>query len=397
MAIYTMATGYQIKVQRDGFRFHDFVKGLENYKEAVSIELSALADMSKGLRPTGGALKHGTSLTLMYAFDETWDKSWSVQSKGYQKKVLQYWKSLSSYFIDDRRMMRLEAIDTKAIDDYIKVLRAKGNKPKTINNKLNCLSSMLTLMTERRLLKAVPVIHWESVKNNSRPRYFSPEEEQQILGLAGDMHYHSQWINDLLQDFIILLCDTGMRPWSEAKAIQPSWVVRNSNGIRIIRIPREVTKTDAEREIPLTGRLANVLDKRISTLARGDLIFEKLDYKWHCVEFWDNLVRPVMGWGPKEVWYCFRHTFATRLCEYSGNLKVTQQLMGHSCITQTARYAKATDKAMCDAMVSLEYGRLKALEESQGTDQTAINMQDRSEDKGGQTHLPTGPSNGLTH
>ena len=393
MAIYKTATGWQIKIQRDGFRFNDFVKGLENYKDAVSIELSALADMSKGLRPSGGALKHGTSLTLMYAFDECWDKSWAVQSKGYQKKVLQYWKSLSNYFIDNRGMVRLESIDTKAIDDYIKVLRARGNKPKTINNKLNCLSSMLTLMTERRLLKNVPVIHWEQVKNNSRPRYFSPEEEQHILGLAGDMHYHAQWINDLLQDFIILLADTGMRPWSEAKEIKPSWVVRNSNGIRVIRIPCEVTKTDVEREIPLTGRLAEMLDRRMPDLAKGDVMFKKLDYKWHCVEFWDNLVRPVMGWGKKEVWYTFRHSFATRLCEYEVNLKVVQQLMGHSCITQTAKYAKVTDKATCAAMVSLEYGRLKALEEGQ----TSSHMQDKSEDRSGQTLPQTGLTNGLTH
>jgi len=76
-----------------------------------------------------------------------------------------------------------------------------------------------------------------------------------------------------------------------------------------------------------------------------------------------------------------------RLVEAGVNLRIVQQLMGHSCITQTARYAKATDKAMCDAMVSLEYGRLKALEESQ----TAINMQDRGGDSGGQAHLHARP------
>jgi len=177
MAIYKTATGWSIKIMRDGFRFTDFVKGQENYSEAQSIELTALADMSRGLRPTGGALKHGTTLTLQYAFDETWERVWQTSSSGYQTKVIQYWNSIREYFIDQRKMVRLDSIDTKAIDDYIKVLRAKGNKPKTVNNKLNCLSSMLTLMTERQLLKALPVMHWESVKNNSRPRYFSPEEE----------------------------------------------------------------------------------------------------------------------------------------------------------------------------------------------------------------------------
>jgi len=391
MAIYKTATGWSIKIMRDGFRFTDFVKGLENYSEAQSIELTALADMSRGLRPTGGALKHGTTLTLQYAFDETWERVWQTSSSGYQTKVIQYWNSIREYFIDQRKMVRLDSIDTKAIDDYIKVLRAKGNKPKTVNNKLNCLSSMLTLMTERQLLKALPVMHWESVKNNSRPRYFSPEEEMQILDLAGDMHFHAQWINELLQDFIILLADTGMRPWSEAKALDTRWIVSNSVGVRVIRIPQEVTKTDTEREIPITPRLAMVLDKHSLRLGKGGVVFEKLDYKWHCVEFWDNLVRPVMRWGKKEVWYCFRHTFATRLCEYHGNLKVVQSLMGHSCITQTARYAKSTDKAMSNAILALEVGRLAALEHSR-----AVPVY-KSADKSSQTQPQTGGPNGLTH
>lgn len=393
MAIYKTATGWSIKVMKDGFRFSDFVKGLEHYKDAEAIELSAKADMARGLRPSGGQLKHGTTLTLQYAFDEVWDMSWAKQSKGYQDKVIQYWNSLSGYFIDQRKMHRLEALDTKAIDDYIKVLRAKGNKPKTINNKLNCLSSMLTLMTERQLLKAVPVIHWEQVKNNSRPRYFSAEEEEQILGLAGDMHFHSKWLNELLEDFIILLADTGMRPWSEAKAIKPSFVVRNSLGERVIRLPVEVTKTDTERELPLTPRVAKMLDKRMPELKRDALIFEKLDYKWHCVEFWDNLVRPVMGWGKSEVWYCFRHTYATRLCEYYGNLKTVQDLMGHSCITQTAKYAKSTDKARSDAVKALEVGRLLALE----VGQTSLHSRDKSGGKEGKEQGQTVTPNEVTH
>lgn len=398
MAIHKTSTGWSIKLMRKGHRFSDFVLGPENYAEAQAIELRALADMSSGLRPSGGTLKHGTSLTLQYAFDETWEQSWQGASKGYQAKVLQYWRSLKEYFIDQRKMVRLDAIDTKAIDDYVKVLRAKGNKPKTVNNKLNCLSSMLTLMTERRLLKAVPVLHWEKVKNNSRPRYFSPEEELEILGLASTMRFHAGWINEALTDFIILLADTGMRPWSEAHALRVSWIVTNSMGIKVIRIPAEVCKTDTERELPITPRLAQVLDKYVRRLGKGERLFEGLDYKWHCVAFWDSLVRPTMGWGATEVWYCFRHTFATRLCEYDVNLKVVQSLMGHSCITQTARYAKATDTAKSNAIQALEQGRLNALDASQtnGT-QTGNQTVGKSVGKRSHTQLQMVKPLGLTH
>ena len=60
-----------------------------------------------------------------------------------------------------------------------------------------------------------------------------------------------------------------------------------------------------------------------------------------------------MGWGEDEVWYGIRHTFATRLCELKVNLKVVQELMGHTNINQTAQYAKATDNAKFDAIDAL--------------------------------------------
>ena len=90
MSIYQKKTGWQIKVQRDGYRFVDFVKGLDLHAEAKAIEAQAIADMARGLRPVGGQLRHGTSLTLQLAFDETWDSQWAKESAGYQTKVLQY-------------------------------------------------------------------------------------------------------------------------------------------------------------------------------------------------------------------------------------------------------------------------------------------------------------------
>jgi integrase len=362
MTIRRGATGWSIRVMVGGQAFRDFVKGHENYAEAEAIELDAIAAMKRGLSPKHGKVKDNkTVLTLQYAFDENWSQNWQNQSIGYQKKIIQYWTAIKSYFIEEMGIRTLEQIDTKAIDGYIKTLRDSGNKAKTVNNKILCLSSMLRLMFERGHLKAVPIIHWVKVKNNSRPRYFSAIEEQEILKMADDFPFHTPNTNELIKDFIITLADTGMRPWSEAKALNLNWIVRNNRGERIIRIPRDVTKTDTERELPITPRLEKILHRHTSHGVTEGLVFRDLDYKWHCQRFWNELVRPTKGWGELEVWYCFRHTFATRLCEYDVNLKVVQSLLGHSCITQTARYAKTTDVAKQNAMNALHEGRQNAL------------------------------------
>ena len=46
MSIYETATGWQIKVQRNGHRFVHFVAGLDQKSEAKSIESQAIADMA---------------------------------------------------------------------------------------------------------------------------------------------------------------------------------------------------------------------------------------------------------------------------------------------------------------------------------------------------------------
>ncbi len=353
MSIYQKKTGWQIKVQRDGYRFVDFVKGLDLHAEAKAIEAQAIADMARGLRPVGGQLRHGTSLTLQLAFDETWDSQWAKESAGYQTKVLQYWNAINKFFIKEQKVKRLDDVDTMMIDRYVQHLRAKGNKAKTINNKLTCLSSMLKHMAHTGRLKHTPVIKWEKIGNNSRTRYYSPSEERMIHELAGDMDFHCQSINDMLQDFIIVLFDTGMRPWIEAHNVRGKWLKDDSNGNPIIRIPVEYSKTGRERDVPMTDRVAAILRERSEGQDIDFRLFGKLDYKWHCTRFWNELVRPVMNWSGDEVWYAMRHTFATRLVEADVNLKVVQQLMGHSNISQTSRYAKVTDVALQSGIAAL--------------------------------------------
>ena len=174
MSIYETKTGWQIKVQRNGHRFVDFVLGLDLKSEALAIEAQAVADMARGLRPVGGQLRHGTSLTLQLAYDETWEHQWKYESKSYQTKVVQYWNAIDQFFIKQRKVKRLEDVDTMMIDDYICHLRDKGNKPKTINNKLTCLSSMMKHMThDWQACKHAPIIQWEKIGDNSRLRYYS--------------------------------------------------------------------------------------------------------------------------------------------------------------------------------------------------------------------------------
>lgn len=360
MAIYETKTGWQIKVMRNGHRFVDFVKGVDLKSDAVAIETQAIADFARGLVPVGGQLKHGTSLTLELAFDETYESKWSWRTKSYKEKIDQYKRAMDEFFVGVAKVRRLEDVNTLLIDKYIQHLRAKGNAPKTINNKLTCLSTILKHMAHTGRLKHCPIIQWETIGDNSRMRYYTQNEEAMLLDLALNMdfvtthHVRNESINYMLHDFIVLLFDTGMRPWCEAHNICGKWLTHDDSGMPLIRIPKEFTKNNKERDVPMTGRVKRMLEKRSQGQDINIRLFAGLDYKWHCYRFWTESVRPEMAWGDGEVWYGMRHTFATRMLDVGADIRVVQQLMGHRNISQTAKYAKVTNNILQNSIAALD-------------------------------------------
>lgn len=348
------ASGYQIKVTVKGAKFNTFVLGHENLHKARSVLAQAKSDLYQGLTPEKQEANTGSSnRSLQYAYDETWKHQWCKVSKDYAKKIDQYWRCITSYLVGQLKVTSIDKVTAKHIDEYVHYLRdRKGNSGSTINNKLGVLSAMFKLMQRHGVIKGSPDIKWQETAG-ARLRYYTHEEERQLLELCDLISFHDTEINTLLQDFIKVLFATGMRPWMEAHNIQRSWIRQDSSGNTILTVPKQFSKTNKERSIPVTGEALEVIWRLSSGLERDEKLFSRLDYKWHCNRFWQETVRPAMGWGEDEVWYGIRHTFATRLCELNVSLKTVQELMGHTNINQTAQYAKATDNSKADAIVKL--------------------------------------------
>lgn len=379
--IYMTASGYQIKVTVKGVPFNTFVLGHDNLHKARSVLAQARSDLHQGLSPEKQQASSGTSTrSLQYAYDETWKHQWSSVSNDYAKKVGQYWKCITSFLVDDLKLTRIDKVTAKHVDEYVHHLRDfKGNSGSTINNKLGVLSAMFKLMQRHGVISGSPEIKWQETAG-ARLRYYTHDEEQQLLELCDLISFQDTDINTLLQDFTKVLFATGMRPWMEAHNIQRSWIRQDSSGNTILTVPKKFSKTNKARSIPITGAALEVIWRRSSGLEKDDRLFARLDYKWHCNRFWQEVVRPNMGWGEDEVWYGIRHTFATRLCELNISLKTVQELMGHTNINQTAQYAKATDNSKADAISKLS-GMTGHREEATASFQMGSNSKERNEER----------------
>ena len=374
------ASGYQIKCTVKGVPFNTFILGHDQLHKARSVLAQAKSDLHQGLSPEKQQANSGTSTrSLQYAYDETWKHQWGAVSDDYATKVKQYWKCITSFLVDELKLTRIDKITAKHVDEYVHHLRDfKGNSGSTINNKLGVLSAMFKLMARHGVISTIPGIKWQET-NGARLRYYTHDEERQLLELCDLIDFHDTDINTLLKDFTKVLFATGMRPWMEAHNIQRSWIRQDSSGNTILTVPKKFSKTNKERSIPITGAALEVIWRRSSGLEKDERLFKRLDYKWHCNRFWQEVVRPNMGWGEDEVWYGIRHTFATRLCELNVNLKTVQELMGHTNINQTAQYAKATDNSKADAIGKLS-GMTGQRDEGAASPQMMTNDKERSEE-----------------
>ena len=128
------------------------------------------------------------------------------------------------------------------------------------------------------------------------------------------------------------------------------------------------TKKLAKCEIPYLGVIDFEAYKDIYVYCDSDPIGYYLNYKhiyYHaledgldCLKNDDDAYHANYGHFGLKAWFSahnLRHTFCTRLCEHETNLKVIQEIMGHSDIQTTMNvYAEATEQRKKDVFANLE-------------------------------------------
>lgn len=229
--------------------------------------------------------------------------------------------------------LRLDEITTRRIDEFTTDLLAKKLSSKTVNNTLSMLRCSLVIAEEWGLLAKVPRVRWLPVVE--RPVRFLSEAESTKLLLATQPGF---W-----RTFIVFLLRTGVR-FSEAAALQ--WADIDLDAAypraRIWKGGADgvvgPTKTRFLREVPLSPA---VIEELRAHPRDGELVFPKLDGGMMnpapAVKYLYRICKRA-GLGTFG-WHVLRHTCATRLTAAGVPLRVVQELLGHTTLKMTARYA----------------------------------------------------------
>jgi integrase len=258
--------------------------------------------------------------------------------------------------------MNLDQIGTDDIDKFVGQHKRTGARANTIRNYLRVLRRILSLAVEYEVLARVPKVRRVQDDEDDRGDFKFLTFEQAERLLAGARPEPEWWT------MILLALKTGMRQ-GEILALRWEHVDLDRGVIHVRRSVWEGTekrpKSKKPRDIPISAVREALIQHQHE---RGPYVFCNAEGKQFTKQQCRRpLARALARAGlPHFGWHSFRHTFASHLVMKGVPLPAIQQLLGHSVITVTMRYAKVAAEVKTDAIALLD-PKVTPTEESSGT------------------------------
>lgn len=262
--------------------------------------------------------------------------------------------------------MPMRDVDSSHLDTIRLVAKKAGKQPDTIRKILAVFSQMWNLATTKTggrivsgenpctVLKREKNIGKKGkTKSSQRQRYLTKEEASKIL-----MALQSR--SPDMYDYAVLSLYCGLRAGEIHKL---TWADVNFSGDNIFI---KDTKTDTNRFAFMTSEVREVFQKRYHNQPKAALVFPTKEGKQrvYLPNVFERVVKELaLNEGitdprQKVVFHTLRHTFASWLVQAGTPLYLVAELMGHSSIRMTERYAH-NDKDLIKASTQHLEGILK--------------------------------------
>ena len=241
----------------------------------------------------------------------------------------------------------LDEVDRTYINNYIRGLKERKLAPSSVIRKVASLRGFFKWATSMNIIQKNPASTLEQPKVPQRlPKVVSIKEIEEIL-LAD--------LSELQLVMVELLYSCGLRV-SELVNLKLNDIDMNSKYVRCFG------KGSKERIIPIGGKAIQALNKY---LPQRELVFKK--YNLNSKKL---LVNDLGRYINRQEVYNFihacgkkihqnisphtlRHSFATHLLENGADLRVVQELLGHSDVSTTQLYTHISKKRLKDVYFSI--------------------------------------------
>lgn len=216
----------------------------------------------------------------------------------------------------------------------------------TINRIVSAVSTVLHHCAMDELIPSAPRLRRRKEVEH-RVTWFSKDEVESLVYGSLDPFDRKD-----MADLILVAAYTGMRQ-GELLTLTARDVDLSQGHIHVGGRPEFVTKAGNYRCVPIHDRIKDLMADRMEHVSPNVRLFgdEWRDKDQLLRTF--KKVRSYIGKDDNYVFHTLRHSFGTWCAEAGVPIRSIMALMGHRRVETTLRYAKATDKALVDAIESI--------------------------------------------
>lgn len=273
-------------------------------------------------------------------FLDVWKKPDPIKFKDFVDRY--YAKNVD---IDRRRRSRLDLLKREFGDKVVqeitvfqieryKMKRQEQVKPASVDREIALIKHVFSKAVEYGMLKEKPARSVKLLKGEvSRVRFLSPEEMNRLI----------ECCDEKIKDPVIVSLNTGFRQ-GELFGLEWDRVDMERGILTLMK-----TKSGKRRDVPMNKTVREILEK-IGPKREG-LVFEGATASFLRKPFAKALKKA----GIEDFrWNDLRHCFASNLVFQKKDLNVIRELLGHSTIAMTQRYAHPSPGAKAEAVNSMD-------------------------------------------
>ena len=346
--------------------------GVITAAQAREKAIEVLSNINKGIEPN--VQKGVNKPRTLHEFIEKEYKPWVLSQHKRANKTL---ATLIRCF-DKFLSKPLSEIMPSIIDQWrIKRLN-EGISNATLNRDIGTLKSLMTKACEWGFIKENPLKNLKLLKIDRAPkvRYLSLDEETRLRQallerdqqLKQDRKSGNQWRTergyslfpeysddeacDYLMPMVLLSINTGLR---QGELFHLNWSMVNLSEGSLI-VSGGITKNNTSRYIPLNAEASHImqqlykksLDKEgLVFLSKNNQPFNNVKRSWSSVLKKANI--------SQFRWHDLRHHFASKLVMVGIDLNTVRELLGHSDIKMTLRYAHLAPEHKINAVKKIDW------------------------------------------
>ncbi len=348
--------------------------GVITAAQAREKALEVLSNFNKGIEPT--VQKGINKPKNLQEFIESEYTPWVLSHHKRGNKTL---ATLNRCF-NQLFLKPLTEITSSVLEQWrIKRLN-EGISNATLNRDIGVLKSLMTKAVEWGFIKENPLKSLKLFKIDRAPkvRYLSFEEETRLRQalverdnqLKQDRKSGNQWREergyalfpefreeefcDYLMPMVLLSINTGLR---QGELFNLNWNMVDLSEESII-ISGDITKNNNSRYIPLNDEALNIMKQlyKKSDLKNGLVFPSKNNQPFNNVKrSWSSILKKAQI--TQFRWHDLRHHFASKLVMAGIDLNTVRELLGHSDIKMTLRYAHLAPEHKIKAVKKIAWGQ----------------------------------------